>query len=249
MKNLFFFAILLFSVSLYSQEQAPEYVMFQSIVLSPNSGQGQQLRAGIKAHNQKYHTEGTNTVNVWSVASGPGIGNLHWIKGPMTWTDMDNPIGDEEHMEDWRTNIMPHAEMESMDFWRLNADLSYMPEGFQPRVMVVRYFDLKQGKGNNAEHVIGTLVGMYKAKGYDMGIQVFSNQANADGKRDWAICWFHDSFASMDKQRNGWSNYEEMYGMDSREFFENWNETTDFKGMEIFRLVTGLSAATNFTSD
>lgn len=247
MKNLFFFCCLFISITLFSQEQSPTYSMFQSIELEPIPGHGQELRAALKAHNQKYHTTGVNTANVWAINSGPRTGNLLWIKGPLTWSDMDNPIEGNDHMDDWRTNVGSHSTMKTMEYWRLNSDLYYMPENLQPKVMVIRYFNIAEEKGNNAEHIFGTILKIYKEKNFDLGMQVFSNQANADGQRDWAIVWFHDSWSSMDRDRELWSNYEEMFGMDRREFFENWNEATKMVGMEICTLAAGLSAATNFT--
>jgi hypothetical protein len=249
MKSLIFVVCLFIATGICAQEAENKYTMYQSIILTPNAGHGQQLRTAMKTHNQKYHTTGVQTANVWGITSGPRTGSMLWIKGPLTFSDMDNPIAGDAHMDDWRTNIASHAKTEAMEFWRLKDNLNYMPENFVPKVMVVRYFNLLPGKGDNAEHVFGTLVKMYKEKGYDMGLQVYNNQANAGDGRDWAIIWYHDSWASMDKQRKGWDSYEEMYGMDSRDFFDNWRAAAEYTGMEIMTLQAGLSAATGFKAN
>lgn len=242
MKNLLFVFVLLISVQLGAQED-DGYVMFQTILLTPKDGAGQDLRAGIKAHNDKFHQEGAQAVNVWQISSGPNFGSLLWVKGPLTWTDMDTPLEADGHMDDWRANVTPHADLEAMEYWRILDDMSYMPDGFAPKMIQVRYFDIQQQKGNNARHLASTHLKLYQEKNMDMGLQVFSNQANAGDGRDWAMIWYHDSWASLDKDRNYWDTYEEMFGIDRREYFEGWNEATDYKGMEMMVLVPELSVA------
>ena len=132
--------------------------------------------------------------------------------------------------------------MGSMEYWRLQEDLSYMPEGFQPKLFQVRYFDIKQDKNNNARHIIGLLMKAYKENNIDMGFHVYTNQVNDNSGRDWAILWFHDSFASLDRDRDFVAKYEKMFGEDSwDEFFEGWWEATEMTGMELQVLQEELS--------
>ncbi len=240
MKNLLFVLALLIGINLGAQED-DGYVMYQTILLKPLHEHGQELRAGLKAHNDKFHQEGAQAVNVWQINSGPNSGSLLWVKGPLTWTDMDNPIEAGGHMDDWRANVVPHAEMGSMEFWRVLDGMSFMPDGFAPKMIQVRYFDIKQQKGNNARHLASTHIKLYTEKNMDMGLQIMSNQAPSGDGREWAMIWFHDSWASLDKDRNYWDTYEEMFGIDRREYFEGWNESADYSGMELMVLVPALS--------
>jgi len=239
MKNLLFILTFFISFALFAQDDAN--TMFQAITLAPKDGQGAQLRAGIKAHNAKFHQEGNEAVNVWMINSGPRFGTLIWVKGPLTYTDMDSPLQAEGHMDDWQANVTPHATMESMDFWGLVDNLAYMPEGHTPKVIYVRYFDIKRQKGNNSRHIWKSIVDMYKENTWDMGLQVYSNWAPSGDHRDWAIMWSHDNWASMDKNRKFFSQYEEKYGIDRAEFFEGWNEASKFMNAEIWTLVPELS--------
>ena len=249
MKNYLLVLLCFITFSLLAQENDNSYVMYQSLVITPKPGHGQQLRQAVKVHNAQFHREGAQTVNVWSVNSGPRIGSLLWVKGPLTWTDMDTPLEANGHMDDWRDNIMTHGEIETMEFWRLADDMIYMPEGLTPGVMLVRYFDINQQKGDNARRIWKEMFDLYKEKNWDTGLQIFTNQANTGDGRDWAIIWYHENWASMDKQRQFWQHYEEMTGKDSREFFEEWDSVATFKGMELFTLVPELSAASASSND
>ena len=82
---------------------------------------------------------------------------------------------------------------------------------------------------------------MYRDNNWDVGLQVYSNWTPTGDNRDWAIFWSHDNWASMDKDRGFFSQYEEKYGIDQAEFFENWNAASQFMGAEIWTLVPELS--------
>ena len=226
--------------------QDDDYVMFQVLRMSPQPGHAQQLTEGLKNHNAKYHgEEGSEAVNVWNIMSGPRTGSMLWVKGPRTWTDFDTPLEADGHMADWWDNIDPHAEMHEWEYWGLWQGMSYMPEGMQPKVIVVRTFDIKAQKNNNTRHIWEAMLKVYKDNNMDMGVQIYRNWVNAGDERDIAIMWFHDSWASMDRDRDFWDKYEDMFDMDSREFFENWQEVSNFKGMEIWTLNEDLSWSAN----
>ena len=241
MKNLLYLLAFLISFPILAQEEDNSYVMYQSIQLTPKEGHGQELRAGLKAHNDKYHKEGAQQVNVWAVNSGPRFGSMLWIKGPLTWTEMDRDGEADGHMDHWRENVMPHGKMGQMEFWRLLDGMSYVPEEFTPKVMVTRYFDIHSQKWDNARNNWKSIFEVYKQKNYDTALQIYRNQANAGDGRDWCVIWFYDSWASMDKDRKFWDSYKEVNDMDRREYFERWAEMSDFKGMEILSLIPELS--------
>ena len=242
MKKLLFILSFFITFQLSAQDGDNSYVMYQIISLKPLQGHGQEFRAGLKGHNTKYHQEGSQQVNVWAINSGPRTGTLSWVKGPLTWTDLDTPIAGDDHMDDWRKNVGAHSEMGEMEYWRLQDDMSYMPEDMQPKLFQVRFFDIKDEKGNNAKKLFGTLIKAYKDTNSDMGVQVFINQLPTEPGSGWAILWFHDSYASLDRDRGFVAKYEEIFGDDSwDEFFEGWREATTYDGMELHVLQPELS--------
>lgn len=241
MKHLLFAVAFTMCLPLYAQDDG--YEMYQVIRLKAKDGQGQQLNAGIKAHNDKYHQEGAEAVNVWAVRTGPRTGSLLWSKGPRTWSDMDHPIEGDDHLDDWRAQVVPHAHLGEWEFWRLLNNASYQPDGLAPKIAVVRYYDIKPDKWGNAVDICQSIVKIYEENSFDIGFQIFTNQANAGDGRDWAIIWFHENWSSLDKGRNFFGLYDEKHGIDRREYFERWNEAAGYTGMEIFELLTELSVA------
>ncbi len=242
MKKLLF-AIALFIAFQINAQDDMDYVMYSTIELTPKDGHYMELMEGLKAHNAKYHSEGWESVNVWNIVSGPRSGKLNWVMGPHTWTHLDKAMED-DHLKDWLKHVSAHAEMGEWGYWRLNSDLSYMPENFQTKLMFIRFFDIESQKGDNAEHLFSTIISTYKENKMDMGLQVFQNVADAGDGKEWAVIWYHDSYASMDKDRNFRDKYEKKYGDDSwAEFFEGWREATDFEGIEIQELMPDLGVA------
>lgn len=228
------------------QAQDDDYVMYQVLRLTPKAGHNKQLIEGLKSHNAKYHgEEGKEAVNVWNIMSGPRTGSMLWVKGPRTWSDFDNPLEADGHMDDWWANVDAHADVHEWEYWGLWDGMFYMPEGMQPKVVVVRTFDIEPEKNNNARHMWEASIKVYQENNWDMGLQIYRNWANAGDDRDMAVMWFHDSWASMDKDRNYWDKYEEMYNMERREYFENWRDISNFKGMEIWTLNEDLSWSAN----
>ena len=115
MKKLLIPICLIISIHLTAQED-DGYVMYQTIQLKAKSGHQMDLREGLKAHNEKFHTEGSEAVSVWNIRSGPG--GLSWVKGPMTWSSLDTPLT-EDHRADWQKNVAAHADVGEFGYWKL----------------------------------------------------------------------------------------------------------------------------------
>jgi hypothetical protein len=241
MKHFFLIALCAMLAWQVQAQDDDTYQMYELIELSPTNGHEKDFQAAVKAHNDQFHKEGAESVNVWSIMSGPRAGNVIWAKGPLMWSDMDNEIEGDAHMDDWWGNVMQHSTMEGIEFWSAWKDMVYMPEDLVPGVLVLRTFDVHEQKGNNVKHIWESVIKMYKEKNWDTGIRLYWNQANAGDGRDLTIVWYHKNWSSMDVDRNFFGTMEEMYDIDRREFFENWNEIVDFKGMEIWTLNPGLS--------
>ena len=243
MKHLLYALVLLLTGSIVAQDN--DYTMFQVIELKAKDGKNRDLNAALKAHNEKFHQEGNETVNVWGVRSGPRSGSLLWVKGPRTWSDMDSPLEADGHMDDWFDNVGPNAHMQQWEWWRMVNGMNYAPEGFVPKVAVIRYFEIHQGKGDDARELWRNAFKLYSDNNWDMGLQIYWNASNDGSGKDWAIMWFHDSWTSMDKARGFWDQYEEMFGIDRAEYFDRWNGMAKYSGMEILELMPDLSVMDN----
>ena len=240
MKKLLIPLFLIISIHLNAQDD-DGYVMFQTIQLKAYSGHQQQLRAGLKAHNEKFHTEGMETVSVWAVRSGPNATGMSWVKGPMTWSSLDTPLT-EDHRDDWAKNVDAHAEVGEFAYWRLVEGMTYAPEGFKAAVMRIRWFDIKLGKADDAREIFGRIFEVYRQNKLDMGLHMYANQTPAGDGRELGILWQHDSWASMDRDRDWVAKYEAIHGKDSwSEYFRDWWEAVEFKGTQLNSLIPELS--------
>lgn len=236
-------SLMTLSIGLYSQSD-DSYIMYSTITLTPLPGHSGDLAKGLKDHNTKYHKEAPRRVSTWQINSGPKGGSFFWVMGPVTWSDMDDE-GDQEHLQDWLDNVDKHVRPGSWNYWRLNSDLSYAPENFQPSVQIVRYFKINDNKYDAAMHTFSSLINTYKEMGTDMGVHVFRNAMPGIGEPDIAITWQHSNWASMDTDRKLWDAYEKKYDMDSHDFFDSWRIFTEFLGAEIHVLMPELSSPSN----
>lgn len=241
MKHLLLLFALSLSLSLTAQDD-DGYVMFTTIHIDPLTGHDQQLLDGLKAHNEKFHQEGMDRADVWSIQSGPNSGDLSWVMGPVTWSHFDTPLTD-EHMADWNENVSAHANIGEFGYWRLADGLSYMPEDLQPMVLEIRYLDIMPDKGNNARHLLESIIAVYEENELNSGFQIYYNAANSGEGKDWAMLWFYDSWSAKDANMNFGEMYEKKFGEDSwDEFLEGWDEAQDMQLMEIHTLMPKLSA-------
>src|SRR5690606_30480792 len=96
MKKLILVMFLLPMIAMAQDDK--EYRIFESATLTPASDKVEELEAGLKAHNQKYHSSGDFGVRVFWIANGPNTGSYHWSMGSLPWSAMDNPpFDDAEH--------------------------------------------------------------------------------------------------------------------------------------------------------
>ena len=240
-KLLLFIAIAICLPFLITAQSSDDYVMFQTIKLTPKSGQSTKVMEGLKEHNDTYHTEGHTAVSVWQINSGEDAGSLSWIMGPLKWSDLDK-ADDPEHIPHWMEKVDPYVEMGEWQYWRLEDDMSYAPEGFQPKVHFVRFFTIEARKRDEAKELFKTFFKIYRENNFDMGLHVFSNEVPGEDEPQWAILWAYDNYASMDKNRKFWDLYEKSEGIDRREFFERWDKTTNFEGAQLTSLIPELSS-------
>ena len=240
MKKLLIPLFLIISIHLNAQDDEG-YVMFQTIQLKAYSGHQQQLRAGLKAHNEKFHTGGTEAVSVWNIRSGPNATGISWVKGPLTWTSFDTPLT-EDHLDDWAKNVDAHAEVGEFGFWKLVEGMTYAPEGFKAAVMRIRWFELKLGKQDDAREIFERIFELYRQEKFDRAIQIFSNQAEWGNGRQWALLTQFDSWAAMDQDIGFEAKYEAIHGVGSwGEFFRDLDEATNWKGTQLNSLIPELS--------
>ena len=70
--------------------------------------------------------------------------------GHLPFSDLDNRPSDGGHDDDWSGNVLPLTHgMHDGYYWKLMPDHMYTPrEDYQGKIMRVRTFDIKPGKGD-----------------------------------------------------------------------------------------------------
>lgn len=237
MKKLILVLLMLPIMALAQKDK--EYRIFETANLTPKSGEVEQLEAGIKAHNKKYHAEGDFAARVYWIANGRYTGNYHWSMGSLPWSAMDNTTWDEsEHASDWNKNVQAHITPWSGDqsYWKFNAELSQFPKDFTLKNLHATYFDVKRGEWENAMTLIKKVVDVYRAKLPDTTFGIYTNELpSTKNGRDIVMISFFDKAAWMGEDHSIKSKYEEVHGAGSfADFIKDWIAVTNGSESELW---------------
>lgn len=212
MKKPIYMIFLMFVFTSMVFAQSP-IVVFETIYLSPKTEHLKEIGEKMKEHNQQFHATPPYNASVWSVITGERSGDLLWIMGPFTFTDLDSRPSDGGHDEDWRENVLPLTHgMYNGYYWKLRPDESYLPsENFQGKLMRVRTLDLKPGKGYEFKHMMSLIMKVYDEKKLGNSIGVYNNVVR-DQNRDVAIVWQYENYAYMDRDNQFQKLFDEVHG-------------------------------------
>lgn len=213
-----------FMLALSATAQDADYLMYETIYLKPDNTKAKELTAAMKHHNDTYHSEAPYSAHVRSVSNGPRVGQLVWIMGPCTFSDLDGrPAG--EHDDDWQNNVMSNVKgMHTGEYWRLNGDLSVIdpdPSGPSP-IIRVRFHELNKGQIYRIPGVLGKIKPVVEAmEGDDNYYSVFVNEFLQGFKigRHIAVVSSYDSWAELDEEGTFVETFNEVHGEGS---FDNW---------------------------
>ena len=241
---------------LATAQNEKEYRIFESATLTPKSGEVEQLEAGLKAHNEKYHSTGDFGVRVYWITNGRYTGSYHWSMGSLPWSAMDNPTWDEaEHAADWNKNVQAHITPWSGDqsYWKFNVEESQFPADFTINNMLVTYYDVERGEGEKAMALIRRVTKVYHDKLPNKTYGIYTNELPSTKEgRDIAVISFFEKSGWMGEDHNLKPMYEEVYGAGSwADFIEDWIEVTAGSESEIWIFrpdLSGISGEVKVTS-
>ncbi len=218
MKKLKFLIVLLLAgITTYGQDS---YIMYETMYIKPKSSKIKEFNEALATHNKKFHAEGPNAVAIQQVANGSRAGQLVWVMGPLTFTDLDHRPSDEAHMDDWNA-VMPFIdEVTEVEYWRMDPDLSYTPEGwnYTPKIHI-RSWQLKHGKSEEFLGIMKKIVEVFRAKEYDNSWHVYWNYFQTGNGRDIAGVFGFDKWAFYDEDPVFFKDFEDIHGEGS------WEET------------------------
>lgn len=241
-KFLFLIVFLLAGMITYGQDS---YIMYETMYIKPKYGKIKEFYEALAAHNKKFHAVGPNTVAIQRVVNGSRAGQLVWVMGPLTFTDLDNRPSDEAHLDDWNA-LMPYIdEVTEVEYWRMDPDLSYTPEGwnFTPKIHI-RSWELKHGKSEEFLGMMKKIVEVFRTKKYDNSWHVYWNYFQTGNGRDISGVFGFDKWAFYDEDPVFIKDFEEIHGEGSwAETYEIMTQVTVEMTEELRMLIPELSGS------
>ena len=238
MKKRFITSIALMVFASFALAQT-QNVIFETIFLKPKAENLKELRENLIKHNEKFHPEGPYAARNWQVLTGEHSGQILWVMGPFTFSDLDNRPAEGGHNDDWLGNVMPLTNgMHDGNYWKMLTDFGYSPsEDFQGKIMRVRLVDVKMGKWDEFLDMMTKINEVYAANHFDHSFTLLGNWSN-DGKHDVAIVWQYKNYAYFDKDLEFVKKYEAVHGDNSwNQFNESIQEYVDSASDEVYELM------------
>jgi len=218
MKNILLLIVFLFmGLTNYAQNS---YIMYETMYIQPKFDKIREFNTALAAHNKQFHAEGPYTVAIQQVVNGSRAGQLAWVMGPITFTDLDSRPSEEAHLDDWNA-LMPYIdEVTEVEYWRMDPDLSYTPEGwnFTPKIHI-RTWEMKHGKSDEFLGIMRKIVEVFRTKKYDNSWHVYWNYFQTGNGRNIAGVFGFDKWAFYDEDPVFIKDFEEIHGEGS------WAET------------------------
>lgn len=207
-------------------ETDTDYEMFEMMYLKPRTDKMMELGEALAEHNRTYHAEAPYKVHIWMVNTGPHTGELVYVMGPCTFTDLDSRPESEAHTEDWIKNVMPNIkEVSEGEYWKKDSERSYTPENSKSGKEIWSVYDIKPFEGYRFKALLDKVVAVYKEKAYPNYFEVYYNQFDSNSGRDVAIGFGFQNYAFFDEEDTFWNDYEEVHGDGSKwKFFEEYRE-------------------------
>lgn len=224
--------------------QDTDYKMYEMIYITPKYDKLKELGEAMAEHNKKFHKEDPYKASVWMAQTGPHTGDWVWVMGPATFTELDNRPETDEHMQDWRDNVMPYVSaLSEGEYWKMDDKLSYSPEGSFSGNEVWTIYDIKPFDSYRFKALLEKVVEVYKQKSYPNYFEVYKSQFDSGTGRDFAIGFGFKNWAFFDEDDKFWADYEEVHGEGSRwKFFEEYRDIVITSYDEVSEFVPGLSS-------
>ncbi|WP_411031001.1 hypothetical protein [Spongiimicrobium sp. 3-5] len=205
---------------LKAQDEAAESPMWESIILTPDNTKLKILGENMRKHNQKYHSEdGPYKANVFNIASGPNIGKLVWMMGPLKYAHLDSRPAEGGHDEDWRDNVMQYVKkIQNGEYWKgdvalsntemLTGDASVYP------ILFVRYWELNLEHAHGTPRLLKLISETIKGMEKEFPWGVYYNEFRQGTKigRHVATVGFSKKWAEYDVDLNFKKTFEKVHG-------------------------------------
>jgi len=230
-----------------TQVSAQEYAQWETTYLTVKSGHSDALTEELTEHNQAFHASGPYAATVWFVVNVPRSGNLFWVMGPHTFTDLDGRPSGDPHDSDWANDVLAHAEARNTEYWRLNTDLSYTPEGSEAETWPlarIRYFDVTDDA--LFVKVQTQIKATIEAMGGTRPRLMFQKQFLHRDGRGWAATSYYKNWAELDEEEGNFAEaFQRVHGEAAwATFEEEFDQAVASREDEWTQLVPEMGGAT-----
>lgn len=216
MKNVLLLAgCLVLSVLTYAQND-DNYTMYQAVTLEMKGTNNDAMSAAMKAHNRKFHTKDPYKAHVWGISSGPNVGKIVYMMGPLKFADLDKRPEDKAHDEDWK-KVNEHVKaVETVEYWKRDDDLSIVKEGPAPKMIYVRIWKVSKDYGFLSYGLLKQISATLKELNTGKEWAVWDNQMRQGSHgRHMATVGELPNMAEMDKNYEFRATFEKVHGAQS----------------------------------
>ena len=147
-----------------AQKMKENYAMYSTEQIRIVKGKEKEFESAVKAHNEKYHKEGTHQAWLRKFLAGPKAGTYVWISGPKMFRDMETRPGEGAHADDWTNNVDPYVKYYgTVEFWKNNKKLSFTaPDSENDKLNQVWYIDVEKGAWERFNGALAKAVSKHK---------------------------------------------------------------------------------------
>ena len=245
-KSIFFqaFLVLIFlgsGLNVNAQDDSDDYVMHESVMVTPDNTHLKILGENLRNHNMKYHNGGPFDAEVFTISTGPNAGNMIWMMGPLMFKNLDSRPSSDAHGKDWRENVMPYVKkVHTVEYWRLNSKLSNMDNvdiNVYPIVMV-RYGEVNEDMAFLMNPFFEMISKTIKAMDGDNPWGLYYNEfRQGDLGRHVASVGFYKNWTEFDEPGTfretfnktiGENQWQRFLDMEKNVFTNTWDEIWEY---------------------
>jgi len=224
---------MVFGTIITVKAQKKSYVMWESLLITPNNAKLKVLGENMRKHNQKYHKDGPYKAYVYNITTGPNTNKMVWMMGPLTFSDLDARPAAGGHDADWRDNIMPYVwKLNTAEYWKQDGKLSNVgmmdpTKEVQFPIESIRYYEVAKKGGQNTGLLLKQISKTVKAMDGVNPFGIYDNQfRQGDLGRHIALVGFNKNWAEFDKDDKFKETFIKVNGKNSwQTFLDNMNDT------------------------
>ncbi|WP_276392701.1 hypothetical protein [Eudoraea chungangensis] len=234
--------IVLANPEVQAQEDSEITPMWEAITLTPDNTKLKILGENMRKHNQKYHKEGAHRATVYNITTGPNVGKIIWMMGPLQYKDLDSRPAVGGHDEDWRDNIMPYIKkMEHGEHWTQDVKNSNTSKlsgvvGDYP-IQFIRYWEVNIDHSHNVQTMLEHISKTIKAMDGNNIFGVYYNAYRQGTRigRHIATVSFYKNWTEFDEDPTFKQTYLKVHGENSWDaFIRNMDQVMDNSWDEIW---------------